>query len=44
MIFEIRFTSEAEETYDALSAQLQQRWGKRLSPINFQNAAGGIER
>ena len=30
MIFEITFTLEAEETYSALSKQLEQRWGKRF--------------
>lgn len=27
MTFEIRFTPEAEETFDSLMSQLQQRWG-----------------
>lgn len=27
MNFEIRFTPEAEETYDAVISQLRQRWG-----------------
>ncbi|MBG6235580.1 plasmid stabilization system protein ParE [Pedobacter sp. CAN_A7] len=30
MTFEIRFTREAEETYNALSTQLEQRWGQRF--------------
>jgi hypothetical protein len=30
MSFEIKFTPEAEETYDALTAQLRQRWGDRF--------------
>ncbi|WP_295791358.1 type II toxin-antitoxin system RelE/ParE family toxin [Mucilaginibacter sp.] len=27
MTFELRFTPEAEETFDSLASQLQQRWG-----------------
>jgi hypothetical protein len=30
MEFEIKFTPEAEETYDAVIAQLRQRWGERF--------------
>ena len=30
MIFEIKFTSEAEETYDLVRDQLQERWGNRV--------------
>ncbi len=29
MNYTIRFTPEAEETFDALSAQLNKRWGNR---------------
>ena len=35
MSFEIKFTPEAEETYDAVVAQLRQRWGDRFV-INFE--------
>lgn len=28
MRYKVRFTSEAEKTYDALSVQLMQRWGE----------------
>ena len=30
MSFEIKFTPEAEETYDAVVTQLRQRWGDRF--------------
>lgn len=30
MIFEINFTPEAGETYDAVSSQLQERWGNKV--------------
>lgn len=30
MSFEIKFTPEAEETYDAVVSQLRQRWGDRF--------------
>jgi len=30
MSFEIKFTPEAEDTYDAISTQLRQRWGDRF--------------
>jgi len=30
VIYEIRFTAEAEETYHAISIQLQRRWGNRF--------------
>lgn len=30
MNFEIKFTPEAEETYDAVVEQLRQRWGDRF--------------
>jgi len=30
MSFEVKFTPEAEETYDALAAQLRQRWGNKF--------------
>jgi plasmid stabilization system protein ParE len=36
MSFEIKFTPEAEETYDALASQLHQRWGERFV-IKFEN-------
>ena len=31
MIWEIRFTAEAEETYDAIIAQLDERWGEKFA-------------
>jgi hypothetical protein len=36
MSFQIKFTIEAEETYDAVTEQLRQRWGERFV-IKFQN-------
>jgi hypothetical protein len=30
MIFEIRFTSEAEETYFSVTSQLRERWGQHF--------------
>ena len=30
MTYELRFTAKAEETYEALSVQLQRRWGNRF--------------
>lgn len=30
MIYEIKFTPEAEETYDAVSSQLRERWGNNV--------------
>jgi len=30
MIYEIRFTPEAEETYDAVTCQLRDRWGNKF--------------
>jgi plasmid stabilization system protein ParE len=36
MSFKIKFTPEAEETYDALSTQLRERWGDRFV-IKFED-------
>src|SRR5471030_1477830 len=36
MSFQIKFTTEAEETYDSVIEQLRQRWGESFS-IKFQN-------
>jgi len=30
MIFEIKFTPEAEETYNAIISQLRERWGDKF--------------
>ena len=30
MIYEIKFTPEAEETYDAVSSQLRESWGDKV--------------
>jgi len=35
MSFELKFTPEAEETYDAVISQLRQRWGE-LFVIKFE--------
>ncbi|WP_259068930.1 type II toxin-antitoxin system RelE/ParE family toxin [Mucilaginibacter sp. X4EP1] len=35
MIFELKFTPEAEETYDSLTSQLQERWGDQFA-IKFE--------
>lgn len=36
MSFTIKFTSEAEETYNSLISQLRQRWGERFV-IKFED-------
>jgi plasmid stabilization system protein ParE len=36
MSFEVKFTPEAEETYDALTAQLRHRWGDKFV-LKFEN-------
>jgi hypothetical protein len=36
MNFQIKFTTEAEETYDAVTEQPKQTWGERFV-IKFQN-------
>lgn len=36
MSFELKFTPEAEDTFDAVVSQLEQRWGKRFV-LKFEN-------